>query len=123
MTIILVASQSDDVRGLLPWAQAVSRGTQSELTVVLPQRKKGSTRLVALPDDVSDEDSELVTLCRQMLKPSKLLVTAEDDADAALDTHLYKLIGDDWAAHLSACLLYTSPSPRDRTRSRMPSSA
>ena len=26
-------------------------------------------------------------------------------------------------AHLEACLLYTSPSPRDRTRSRMPSSA
>ena len=25
--------------------------------------------------------------------------------------------------HLDACLLYTSPSPRDRTRSRMPSSA
>ena len=25
--------------------------------------------------------------------------------------------------YLSACLLYTSPSPRDRTRSRMPSSA
>ena len=27
------------------------------------------------------------------------------------------------ATLLSACLLYTSPSPRDRTRSRMPSSA
>jgi len=25
--------------------------------------------------------------------------------------------------HIDACLLYTSPSPRDRTRSRMPSSA
>ena len=25
--------------------------------------------------------------------------------------------------HLKGCLLYTSPSPRDRTRSRMPSSA
>ena len=25
--------------------------------------------------------------------------------------------------HPEACLLYTSPSPRDRTRSRMPSSA
>ena len=25
--------------------------------------------------------------------------------------------------HAEACLLYTSPSPRDRTRSRMPSSA
>ena len=27
------------------------------------------------------------------------------------------------AAHLYGCLLYTSPSPRDRQRSRMPSSA
>ena len=25
--------------------------------------------------------------------------------------------------HIDTCLLYTSPSPRDRTRSRMPSSA
>ena len=29
----------------------------------------------------------------------------------------------DLAALLEDCLLYTSPSPRDRTRSRMPSSA
>ena len=29
----------------------------------------------------------------------------------------------DWIASSSGCLLYTSPSPRDRTRSRMPSSA
>ena len=28
-----------------------------------------------------------------------------------------------WARRLFICLLYTSPSPRDRTRSRMPSSA
>ena len=28
----------------------------------------------------------------------------------------------DWLSS-EACLLYTSPSPRDRTRSRMPSSA
>ena len=27
------------------------------------------------------------------------------------------------AEHATICLLYTSPSPRDRTRSRMPSSA
>ena len=29
----------------------------------------------------------------------------------------------DQSTLLSTCLLYTSPSPRDRTRSRMPSSA
>ena len=28
-----------------------------------------------------------------------------------------------WWGDIVACLLYTSPSPRDRTRSRMPSSA
>ena len=40
--------------------------------------------------------------------------------------HLRKLGFYDWdvgAATVTGCLLYTSPSPRDRTRSRMPSSA
>ena len=31
--------------------------------------------------------------------------------------------GEWFVVHSYACLLYTSPSPRDRTRSRMPSSA
>ena len=34
-----------------------------------------------------------------------------------------KPISRDFMAHIIDCLLYTSPSPRDRTRSRMPSSA
>src|SRR5665213_4419155 len=29
---------------------------------------------------------------------------------------------DDWLSVFSSCLLYTSPSPRDRQKSRMPSS-
>ena len=58
------------------------------------------------------------------------LVPAEDDATVtgeqlpeldvvktATDVN-FELPGD-----LTTCLLYTSPSPRDRTRSRMPSSA
>jgi len=32
-------------------------------------------------------------------------------------------IEDTWQLRYRGCLLYTSPSPRDRTRSRMPSSA
>ena len=28
-----------------------------------------------------------------------------------------------WQGHIQDCLLYTSPSPRDRQKSRMPSSA
>eukprot|EP00657_Telonema_sp_P-1_P004185 TRINITY_DN19669_c0_g1_i1.p1 TRINITY_DN19669_c0_g1~~TRINITY_DN19669_c0_g1_i1.p1 ORF type:complete len:126 (+),score=48.98 TRINITY_DN19669_c0_g1_i1:1-378(+) len=45
------------------------------------------------------------------------------DADtvyAALDNHKE---GDYKPYLIKSCLLYTSPSPRDRTRSRMPSSA
>ena len=34
-----------------------------------------------------------------------------------------KLIKNHFKHHKNPCLLYTSPSPRDRTRSRMPSSA
>ena len=33
------------------------------------------------------------------------------------------LAADDFSNDANTCLLYTSPSPRDRTRSRMPSSA
>ena len=36
---------------------------------------------------------------------------------------VYKYMHDQTVRLINACLLYTSPSPRDRTRSRMPSSA
>ena len=48
--------------------------------------------------------------------PSKKYI---DDAIKYWET----LHSDDSADFDKSCLLYTSPSPRDRTRSRMPSSA
>ena len=42
--------------------------------------------------------------------------------DESLDGALNTLFGGSGAQRIT-CLLYTSPSPRDRTRSRMPSSA
>ena len=42
---------------------------------------------------------------------------------SALNVPLTKLEQEDFISKRMACLLYTSPSPRDRTRSRMPSSA
>ena len=39
------------------------------------------------------------------------------------DSSPVKLFDNKNDAEIEACLLYTSPSPRDRTRSRMPSSA
>ena len=40
--------------------------------------------------------------------------------DATQDPAVFKSMMPAWS---NRCLLYTSPSPRDRTRSRMPSSA
>ena len=47
-------------------------------------------------------------------------------ADSGIDASLHEDPGLDTTVKLrviGSCLLYTSPSPRDRTRSRMPSSA
>ena len=45
------------------------------------------------------------------------------NADALGMVETKGLVGAIEAADAMVCLLYTSPSPRDRTRSRMPSSA
>ena len=51
------------------------------------------------------------------------------DLAANIKDHNYRILADNGLLHLLgsgqhfSCLLYTSPSPRDRTRSRMPSSA
>ena len=46
------------------------------------------------------------------------------EGETALDVSAYAAqIAAQLGAHIINCLLYTSPSPRDRTRSRMPSSA
>ena len=46
-------------------------------------------------------------------------------AVAARAEQLLNFLFEEWqlGPTLGTCLLYTSPSPRDRTRSRMPSSA
>ena len=59
---------------------------------------------------------EEVTMEQHMLQTA-LLAETEDGSDSAIAGALLHDIG-----HYS-CLIYTSPSPRDRTRSRMPSSA
>ena len=39
------------------------------------------------------------------------------------EAHTLRGLNINVPSHITNCLLYTSPSPRDRTRSRMPSSA
>ena len=55
---------------------------------------------------------------RGMSYRSAIYYVSDEQKAVAIDT-----IADVDASGLWPCLLYTSPSPRDRTRSRMPSSA
>ena len=64
----------------------------------------------------------IAAVLRAKLPPGVELVALEEiplKADALQNL----VIGADYTILIYACLLYTSPSPRDRTRSRMPSSA
>ena len=51
------------------------------------------------------------------------LLPAQEDFVKDSSTLILGLCAGFGAGRTRACLLYTSPSPRDRTRSRMPSSA
>ena len=75
------------------------------------------TRSGVLPDhDIYLLDDELTEEQREV----------RDRVRAFVDAELMPVINDYWERAefpFELCLLYTSPSPRDRTRSRMPSSA
>ena len=69
-------------------------------------------------------------MSEQVKKPVKITETVLRDAHQSLlatrmtTEQMLPIIDKmDKVGYYSVCLLYTSPSPRDRTRSRMPSSA
>ena len=51
--------------------------------------------------------------------PSEIQPPGVDQEDKTIHEKMYKIA----TAKYNPCLLYTSPSPRDRQKSRMPSSA
>ena len=86
----------------------------------------GTNRLVHL----FDESAEIVVFQGDQVawgSPGETLRTLRIDQEIdwvrPLSIDERRLIFESEVGRLSVCLLYTSPSPRDRTRSRMPSSA
>ena len=85
--------------------------------------------LVEIPDDKLDEPASLdalLTPCNALIhinsRPVDSSVARDDRESYIIMREKARPILDSVDRH-GSCLLYTSPSPRDRTRSRMPSSA
>ena len=72
-----------------------------------------------LPNKTSTGRPTQYFLDRQITPNLKLYPTPENSTDVIV----YEALTRIQDADIAPCLLYTSPSPRDRTRSRMPSSA
>ena len=59
-----------------------------------------------------------------IIVPTRELVVQVAGEAEKLTKHMsVRVVGVYGGTNINTCLLYTSPSPRDRTRSRMPSSA
>ena len=69
-------------------------------------------RFLSLPHEAADPD-----------RTERLVVMAAGALRAGVVSRQVHVIDDVRSDQIHPCLLYTSPSPRDRTRSRMPSSA
>ena len=73
------------------------------------KKKTKKANLSLIRKQIDEVDNSILKL---LSKRANLVVEAGESKENIGDTSYYK-----------PCLLYTSPSPRDRTRSRMPSSA
>ena len=75
-----------------------------------------------LPGKTSEEEEETSEVSSAYSSQQALLKSIQDNTWMYLTTHLRRILHDDILLRV-VCLLYTSPSPRDRQKSRMPSSA
>ena len=81
--------------------------------------------LKGCPFELLDDENNIKLLLYNATKEAKstLLNLATHKFDPQGVTGVAMLAESHISIHTWPCLLYTSPSPRDRTRSRMPSSA
>ena len=114
-------------------SQLTAEGTREILLSRVAHLRKSSDRPVTLLDDetirsaisFSDEQAtRLDEICENARDEyRKGSVEAYEEIEHLLVNHWEQLIGLLDSSQAKTCLLYTSPSPRDRQKSRMPSSA
>ena len=90
--------------------KALSRDLQNSIQIAALHFDK------EIPVPIRNGDTTPYEKKKQLAKPPNVLITTPESLSLLLSNKESNNLFKD-------CLLYTSPSPRDRTRSRMPSSA
>ena len=118
---------------LFTWISAVNDPQQTEFdqlreeNVSLRQQLERCQKMTALGELVSTTTHEFNNVLMTIMNYAKMGMRYDDKEtrDKAFDkiNQASNRAAKITNAVLGICLLYTSPSPRDRTRSRMPSSA
>jgi len=80
-------------------------------------------KIVIDPDTYEDENMIIRSVASSTGSGSRSFVSWDNDVSIKSDFTKSDYDYFRTPGTLNSCLLYTSPSPRDRTRSRMPSSA
>ena len=115
---------------------SMARGTRSYYTAPIKalvsekffalSRALGSDNVGMVTGDASVNADAPVICCTQEILANLALrrgAAAEIDLVVVDEFHYYADPQRGWAWQVPFCLLYTSPSPRDKRQSRMPSSA
>ena len=104
----------------------ISNLTHRDLAVGLIRCKGKQTAIISAYQDikekpVTDRLQAAIDYCKS--KGYSILLTADTNSHSRLWGNETNTRGKQWEELIETCLLYTSPSPRDRQKSRMPSSA
>ena len=84
---------------------------------MIEEQRSGNTRFTLYPKDALEKRANLSVLLRENYIGFNIKWLAKAIMLRS------RLKGGLRVTHIKTCLLYTSPSPRDRQKSRMPSSA
>ena len=101
---------------------SLSSDTEALTKVKLQQVDRLKKQLQAAMKTIGNLDERLTTL--ESMVQAALLKQQDDIAALVIEVNSLKgLLEEKEASKKFDCLLYTSPSPRDKRQSRMPSSA